>query len=264
MSIFVSIASYRDKLISQTIESLFSNSRKPHNIYVGIFLQIKDKSEDIDETIYRKYYKNLRVLKTDYRNAKGPLYARQLIIYNFYKNENYFLQIDSHTIFRKNWDIKMINELSLIGGDKGILTGYPVPFDKFETEKLVPHMTEATTYANIKEIKSFKAILLKPGIIPKETPYCGAGFIFGKGIMVKYYPMIEIPNLFQGEELLVCLALKHAGFKFYAPTENLLAHLYYRHEEPKIWSDKKDWSNKEKVALAQLVQIIKNKQYINK
>jgi len=262
MSIFVSIASYRDKLISQTLESLFTNCSNLQNIYVGVFLQIKDKSEEINDSTYKKYYRNLRIIKTDYRDAKGPLFARQLIVYNLYRNEDYFLQIDSHTIFAKNWDIKMINEINMISG-KGILTGYPVTFDSFGTEKLVPHMINANTYAGNKELQSYVAVLLQPGTVPKETPYCGAGFIFGKREMVKFYPMVEIPNLFQGEEMLLCKAFTHAGFKFYAPTQNLVAHLYYRHEEPKLWTDKTDWYEKERIALAKLITVLRTKGYIN-
>jgi hypothetical protein len=47
------------------------------------------------------------------KHAKGPLYARHVIQKNLYKNEDYYLQIDSHMRFEKNWDETVIEQLTL-------------------------------------------------------------------------------------------------------------------------------------------------------
>ena len=45
-TIFISIASYRDRLCSQTLENLYKNAKFPQRIYVGICEQNKDSDVD--------------------------------------------------------------------------------------------------------------------------------------------------------------------------------------------------------------------------
>ena len=65
------------------------------------------------------------------RDAKGAGYARSIAM-SQYGGEDYYLQIDSHTIFEKNWDIECIdqhNSAKLIArNDKVILSYFPAPF----------------------------------------------------------------------------------------------------------------------------------------
>ena len=79
-TIFVSIASYRDKQCHGTIKDLYDKAKYPHNIHVCICDQWKEKDE-LCGTI-AKYKDNITTLKLASTEAKGPLYARALILFH--------------------------------------------------------------------------------------------------------------------------------------------------------------------------------------
>lgn len=254
MSIFISIASYRDTIISNTIESLFTNANNPTRLFVGVLLQISNnKDEDIANTLKKKYNKNMKILTIDYNKAEGPLTARQEIIKRLYSNEDFYLQIDSHTRFYPDWDVKLLDNLFMLPNvDRSIISCYPISYDTYQKETLVPQMVKEVEYFKNKNIKLYKGFLFKSALVPIETPFLGAGFLFGTSEILKFYPMKRFPYLFQGEEMLLCLTFKKQGFKIYSPTENLIAHLYYRKNHPKIWEDNGEWNKKELIALGML------------
>lgn len=51
MKIFVSIASYRDPLLSKTVESIFFKAQLPDRIHIGVYNQINP-----DDTNYKVQY----------------------------------------------------------------------------------------------------------------------------------------------------------------------------------------------------------------
>ena len=117
--IFVSIASYRDDVSINTINSIYENANEPDNIFLGICPQI---NKDIDDDsinniklskliIDEKLKKNIRIIRIPYYDAKGPVYARYLCA-SLLDDEMYYMQIDSHTTFIKNWDLKCINMIN--------------------------------------------------------------------------------------------------------------------------------------------------------
>jgi len=251
MSIFISIASYRDNHITNTIKSIYSNASEPERIFCGVFLQIED--EDIKET-----FENVRVLKTHYKNAKGPLWARQTILKKLYNGEDYYLQIDSHTIFKKNWDTTILNDLKYTYFPQmSIISFYPPSFNNI-CLTLIPHMCSKTAYERFPDIDKYEAIYKKSNGIPQKIPYLAAGFLFGHKNILQFYPNEEIEYLFQGEEMLLVERMAKGGVEFYAPTNNLCGHLYYRNNEPKIWFDIEKWDEKEFNAITQLLSILRN------
>ena len=113
--IFVSIASYRDTICSDTITSLFEMAHNPENIFIGVCQQNKECDYDCVEHINEKWKKNVKILRLSHNDAKGPTYARYLCS-TLWEDEEFYFQIDSHTNCVKNWDIKcidMINEIKM-------------------------------------------------------------------------------------------------------------------------------------------------------
>ena len=125
-TIFVSIASYRDDVCIDTLQSLFDNANNPSKIFVGICQQNK-KDEDKDCEI-SNYNCNVRTITLPHYESKGPTWARYLCS-TLWNGEEYFLQIDSHTKFVKDWDIKcikMVNDIVESGRSfKPIISSYP-------------------------------------------------------------------------------------------------------------------------------------------
>ena len=70
-------------------------------VFVGICEQNNDPiiRKNLAE-IVEAYKNNIRKIKLDYKQAKGPMYARSLIN-TLYFGEDYFLMVDSHTTFIK-------------------------------------------------------------------------------------------------------------------------------------------------------------------
>ena len=124
-SIFVQIAAYRDPELNNTLEDLFKNAKNPNNLKICIAWQHDDKDEwdQLD-----KYQNDDRVLILDipYKSSNGVCWARNMI-QQYYTDETYTLQLDSHHRFVENWDvelIKMYKDLQKKGHKKPLITSY--------------------------------------------------------------------------------------------------------------------------------------------
>lgn len=248
-TIFVSIASFRDQQCSLTLSSLYKTSFNPRHIYVGICQQNDDSDPDcvnsIIEQVPEEVHKNIRIIRIPSYLAAGPTKARYLCS-TLYNNENYFLQIDSHTKFTKDWDVKliqMIQDIKQAGySQKPVISSYPPSsehYDKYTKETtVVPRICEATF--NNKGIPSFsssKHIDTKGKFY--RTGFIAAGFFFCPGSFLKELPFdSELPNLFQGEELMLSARFYTHGWDVFTPRENVIFHQYTREDQPKFWDQK--------------------------
>jgi hypothetical protein len=103
MSIFISIASYRDPTLIKTIKSALDNARWPESIYFGLGLQYyEDEIPDLSFLPESKYI----TLNWHPEERPGLIKIRYLLsqLYGF---QQYFLMIDSHMEFVKDWDTKI-------------------------------------------------------------------------------------------------------------------------------------------------------------
>jgi len=115
LTIYVSIASYRDTELPHTLYSLFTTAMCPHRIHVGVVWQ-GDLPQDSDtlplhptepSSILEAYKSNIRVMQIPSGEARGPCWARHLT-QSLWRGEDMWLQIDSHMRFRGNWDSYLI------------------------------------------------------------------------------------------------------------------------------------------------------------
>lgn len=120
-TIFVSIPSYRDCQCPTTIADCFRKARYPHRIFIGVCQQNEEFDIDClegqtenDQEIIDKYStidNQIRIMRLTADQAQGPVYARHLIERDLFHDEDYFLQIDSHTLFAWHWDVNCIDQL---------------------------------------------------------------------------------------------------------------------------------------------------------
>ena len=144
-SIFVMIASYCDSETIPTILSLISNAQYPHRIYVGIVWQ--NERDDANSIIIPDIngWNNYRYIQLPARDATGPMYARTLG-QQLYRNETFYVQIDSHMRFRPNWDTYSLQLLlQQPQTNKTILTTYPPPYTLNDTDTSWMDETRGTT-----------------------------------------------------------------------------------------------------------------------
>ena len=242
MSIFVSVASYRDTETAPTLTSLLSQSQYPNRIVVGLVLQLDDKEDSHLQTsihsIIERYSTQIRCLRMDCKDATGPCYARALG-QSLYRGEDYFLQIDSHMRFRRNWDTYLINLHQQITRQKQndnrvMLTTYPVGYT---LPNNVPNETRGTLLVPWKFDDSGllrqRGRLLQPRSDPVPCHLIAAGFLFGPGQVVHEVPYDpSLHQLFFGEELSIAVRLFTHGYDCYAPPETVCYHLWSRAYRP--------------------------------
>ena len=264
-TIFVSIASYRDEMCQTTLEYIFKNAENPKNIYVGVCQQNNlNSNEKYDKTCYiNDYGNNIRLMTIDYREAKGPTWARYLCS-TLYKNEDYFFQIDSHTKLIKNWDSKLISMIEFLkdsGVEYPVLSHYPNLYeplkDSFEdkNEDRYNGVTRiCKSFFNDEGMISFHGaeVITTSDFAP--TSYVAGGFLFADGHIVKNVPFDPtLDYLFTGEEILHSIRIWTSGYDIYTPNENIAFHEYTRPDVPKIWTDQEysdtDAINKVKILI---------------
>ena len=244
-TIFVSVPTYRDSECPETVYNMFENAKYPSRLRLGIFQQ-NDESKDVDCQIqYCALDENCKnnqitIKKVDYKEAKGPTHARVKIT-DMLQNEDFFLSIDSHTRFAKNWDEKLLNEWEKCNNPYAIITTYPKPYepDKHDNHKSgvkkIPHLCK--TWFD-KHMPRGKAVYVEKQDKPLLTSLYSANFAFIPAEAVKKVPLDPYtPNLFSGEEFYVAARFWTNGYDFYTPQEDILYHFYTRKDAPKFWEE---------------------------
>ena len=241
-TIFVSVASYRDSECSKTIHELFSKAKHPERVFVGVCEQ---NSDDPKETCSGehdpRFDKQIRTIRVPHTEAKGPCVARYACS-TLFGSENYYMQIDSHTIMTKDWDEKAVTEiLACPTPDRSILSMYPNDIGTYTIDTTdVPVMCKAKF--NDQGLPIFEAAM-KPasfvGNVPRPNAFIAAGFFFAPRDFVKLVPYDpHLKQLFQGEEILLSARAWTSGFDIFTPRQNVCLHHYLRESKPKFWDMK--------------------------
>jgi hypothetical protein len=250
-TIFVSIASYRDVYCSACLDSIFEQATHPENIRIGLVVQYDMSSAQEDCRLSEKNKKwevFIRRVGMPHYESKGPTYARWLGA-RLYEGETYFMQIDAHSLFVPQWDVKAIAMYKSTPVAKSVITAHPAAIEPHYQEHLtalarggkeqwVPYVCRYNIDGD--ELPRYEGILISADQpTPFLTPFVGAGLMFGPGqwvLDVPFDPYLDF--LFSGEELLHSVRLWTAGWETYAPNTNILYHNYNRKANPSnVWAD---------------------------
>jgi len=246
MKIFVSIAAYRDTELPKTIKSLIDNAVYPDNLRIVILSQDKPKSHP-----EFPQYKNIEVIKMDFRKARGAGYARKVLM-DQYSGEDYFFQIDSHMRFDKSWDLKLLTMFEQAqedaGTDKVVLSQYPAPYTihtggRDYYPKGDPDFWDKPSWTRVVNTWYGSWAGHREPILDRSKPHPSysvlAGYIFSLGSFVEEVPYDERIS-FMGEELCIAIRAYTRGWKIYAPNKMIIWHFYTRKDRPKVWSQTDD------------------------
>ena len=223
-TIFVSIASYRDSEIIPTMRDLLENVFNSDRIIIGICLQ--DTEEIINNFPY-KNHKNVRMYNMNYMEAKGVCYARYIIQTELYNNEKYYLQIDSHTRFVKNWDTILIEQLKKCPSTKPILTTYPHAYERDDVNK--KYLKNDKNMSICVKDFSEEGFLYVQGCRVINTVsnqlWVAAGFIFTVG---DWLDEVKYDNrlYFRGEEDSLTIRSFIFGWDLFCPLKATVYHCY--------------------------------------
>jgi len=264
MSIFISIASYRDPELVRTIKSAIDNATNPEDLYFGVVLQEIEKEEpDLS------WVPNLSLIKIHPKFARGAGFARAEAM-KLYKEQDYYLQIDSHTIFEKNWDTLCIDQLKksqeVSKNNKIILSCFPQAFniESNGTVSIVKKSKNFPMYPTKQKPKLTKRSEWtaervefddKKKTFPELSTTVLAGFIFAPGKIVEEVPYDPEISFF-GEEICFAVRAWTKGWDIYSPSIIILYHFYSRPNYKKIWKDK----NIRNMSWKEIEDISKNKQ----
>ena len=237
MSIFISIASYQDPLLASTIKGACMKASAEKDLVFGVCDQ---SSSPMDASSLSKKAK-IHYEHIDPILSKGPCWARNRL-QSFYQGEDYFLQIDSHTQFDKDWDVILMDQLKSLQGlssepyfSKPIITAYPRSFEviSIKDEEFELNSTDDLVYsiAYRRDSIFMKDLFSRQIGRPLKTkdPVHGfllaAGCLFTEGNFVTEVPYD--PNYyFYGEELSMALRAFTRGYSFFHIPDVPLFHLY--------------------------------------
>lgn len=226
-TIFIQIASYRDTELPKTIADTLAKAKYPHRLYFGICNQYGEETEhclDGYKDNEKFSYKNIH-----WKNSRGLGLARYTC-QQFYKGEDFSLQIDSHTRFMQDWDELIIREWEGCGYEKAVLTCHPAEF-RYENGEEV-YLSYSPTMLVVKEfyqnlIPVFRGLpLAKNREKPYRVPFAAGGFIFGKGTINQ--EVMQYKEISFLEEMAYSLRLFTYGYRCFCPAIPLVYHLYLR------------------------------------
>lgn len=257
-TIFISIPSYRDKDCKNTLRNIFHKAKYPQRLYVGVFTQNSNESTEIcdvtsvninidnnttsnskHEHMYTVRQDQIRSIGLDYKDAKGPLYARTRIVNELYNNETYFLMIDAHTDLDLHWDIRLIHMLEYLkhthGVKKPILSSY-----SDHQENMYEHSNNDKTTNLICDIKKGNSYPIMVGAIKKPEGYFYKTLLMsGNGTFTygSFYREIKMdPTLqfvFNGEEFYFSVLAYTNGWDVYSFPYSHIFHIYRTDEKKK-------------------------------
>jgi hypothetical protein len=157
-SIFLSIASYRDHRLENTLKEAFGKAAHPGKLFAGVVMQncreqcktgvlvvsppgqrppkteVRDAPPDVDGV--RDFCTSgapwsdlcdgghVRLLSVREQESLGPCVARYFAS-KLWGGEEYFVQIDSHIWFAKGWDEKLRDMMSNAPSTKPVISTYP-------------------------------------------------------------------------------------------------------------------------------------------
>jgi len=274
MKIFISIASYQDPLLEATIYSAYNNADNPKDLIFGICDQ-SSSPLDISSFEFSDQFKYEHV---DPINSEGPCWARSRI-QNKFNSEDYYLQIDSHMQFEKNWDAYLINYLeriraiNLSSHQLPIITCYPRAFN-------VVDLKEGKFELNNNEIRTDAISYRKDSMFIKENfsrqigsiatqeishgYLIAAGCLFSSGDFVKEIPY-DSDYYFYGEEISLMIRAFTRGFRIFHIQSLPIFHLYAEltNIERKLhWNEDEDtkrevkWHQREEKSINKLKKLL--------
>src|SRR5271155_5114869 len=102
MTIFISIASYRDSQLGPTVHDCIAKADHPEELRFGICWQHAP-----DESLPFGDDARFRVIDVDHMSSRGVCWARSEIT-RLVDDEDWYLQLDSHHRFVPGWDTELI------------------------------------------------------------------------------------------------------------------------------------------------------------
>lgn len=161
--VFVAIPCWRDPFVYETIKSAFEQAYDKNRIVFGVFFQGYPEDDWMINTLQEKLPEaTIHIKKVHGDDAPDYLcQIKRTITDIFLTDEKYYMQVDSHTKFRKNWDIMLETELLIANRifGKSVINSQTIYFDHW-TDPLISD--PLTSYADNGEWEGIAEMLSFP------------------------------------------------------------------------------------------------------
>jgi hypothetical protein len=243
-TIFVSLAALNEPYLEFTLDSLFKNATHPDFIRVALVDQSdQDNRPWLSE---KQYWKNIRYIAINPLDSLGVSWARHLA-FTLYTNEDYFLQIDAHSLFDSGWDVTLSKAIAplQLATPKPVISTYPPPFEfnknglaywTIDREKMAGHVLQVTRNPEHHVTKDSLNWQFLGTYVTGTKPILGyaisAGFIFTLGRFIEEVPYDPLMYFSAEEKNLGVRAFTNGWDVYHVPLEQIpLAHLYRKPDD---------------------------------
>jgi Glycosyltransferase (GlcNAc) len=242
---FISIAAYRDPELVPTLRNCLETAANPQDLRFCIAWQHSpdDTWDRLDGYVSDPRFE---IIDIPYRETHGVCWARREI-QKRYRDETYYLQLDSHHRFSLGWDDALkdsLHYLQATGHEKPLLSAYLPAYRpdrgsagvaevySLSIDRFLPEGVASVTshyVPNWKELPS-----------PFRTRFTSGHFLFAFGRFVRDVPYD--PNIyFTGEESSLAVRAYTHGYDLFSPHRPIIWHEYVRHGKTRHWDDFSDW-----------------------
>ena len=245
-TIFISIASFCDKLLENTVREAYTKAKHKDRVRFGIVEQNYTEARFAVPSFLQKQVAYLGVSPFE---SRGACWARALAM-TLYNGEDWFLQIDSHMMFDQDWDETMLlamKDCFEISG-KPIISGYPKPFVLENDKPTIKEQIKGALCHNAAKDAKFKEhdLVIKFRTTPVDTDKPQLGFQIGAGFLLAPGDFVfEIPYdpwlYFHGEEQTMSLRAYTRGWDIFHAPDMPIYHLY--DNDPKTRYRSKHWTD---------------------
>ena len=238
-SIFIQIPSYRDFELNKTIADAIDKASGTNCLSFGVHSCVLFAGEIEVKTDYPEWVAVHSATSIAPQNI--GLQQARYIANEFYDGEEYYLQIDSHMRFVKDWDTILIDGIvkyQNMGLLKPLITQYPPAYTYEDDGTEKHHYVEPFYQCGIwfgENTQQFKDTLIPTQTAKVISDNCGfiksvsGGNIFTVGEFSKIKPNQKIA--FWGEEPLIAARAFTHGFDLVMPFAHSVCHLYHSQQQ---------------------------------
>ncbi len=238
MSIFISVASFCDPVLTHTLQSAVRNARWPDALHFAVVDQNLPGAAPLVEADVAPA--KLTAVRIDALQARGPCWARALAM-TLYSDEDWYFQIDSHMDFDTDWDSTLIAQAKAIAmhQPRSVISSYPNAFHFDAHGQVVRTPTTTQVLAHLLKKDSELApdhpvLTFDAHPVAAHEPirgfHLGAGCLFAPGVFAERFPYD--PHLyFHGEEQSMAARLFTHGWDIFHMPGLPLYHQYITHSE---------------------------------
>jgi hypothetical protein len=234
-TIFINLGAYNEIHLDMMIKNCLKNASYPARVRIGLFIHDQDGiRQDLSH-----YKDNLKVSYFDYPAPLGCCVGREMA-HAFYNSEDYYMQLDAHMLFEKDWDVKVINSFETLKKKypKPIISYY-VPWWCLNHNGTIKHYSSDKDSSlngpmNFDIKDSFRAKYPKPGGVgidwsASPTKYIEHHQIAGHFIFSdpEFFDDVrpDTTIMFAPEESLLALRAWTRGYRIFAISSPIVWHL---------------------------------------